>query len=200
MNPQITGVVLAGGRGSRMGEQDKGLMPLAGRPMIAAVLERFAPQVDEVLISANRNLEIYASFGYRVMVDEVSGYAGPLAGLECAMTHARHTLIASVPCDTPFLPRDLVARLLRARREVGAQVAVAKTGARTHPVFCLTSRDLRAHLRAFLDRGERKMDAWYATLQHVEVAFDDDAAAFLNINSPEDLSRVARGPRRMDHE
>lgn len=167
---------------------DKGLVELRGRPMISHVLERFAPQVDEVLLSANRNLERYAAFGHQVIEDTVGGYAGPLAGFERGLALAHHELVATVPCDTPFLPLDLVARLSAALHANAAQLAVAKT-TRAQPVFCLLPRSLQAQLRAYLDCGARKVDAWYATLNVVEVAFDDAAGAFENINTSQELRR-----------
>jgi molybdopterin-guanine dinucleotide biosynthesis protein A len=111
MNAGITGVILAGGQGRRMGTVDKGLRELRGKAMAAWVIERFAPQVDEVLINANQNLDVYARFGYRVIPDEIGGFAGPLAGLQRGLSEASHPLVATSPCDTPFLPADLVARL-----------------------------------------------------------------------------------------
>ncbi|MBI1989111.1 MAG: molybdenum cofactor guanylyltransferase [Betaproteobacteria bacterium] len=185
---KITGVILAGGQGRRMGGVDKGLRELRGKPMIEWVLERFAPQVDAVLINANQNLERYARFGHPVVTDEIGGYAGPLAGLHCALRAARHPRVATVPCDSPFLPEDLVARLDTALQAGHAQLAVARTGNQPHPVFCLCWRDVLPHLTQFLADGGRKIDAWYATLRVVEVAFDDEADAFSNINTPEELS------------
>ncbi len=179
---------MAGGQGRRMGGVDKGLRELRGKPMIEWVLERFAPQVDAVLINANQNLGVYARYGYPVITDEIGGFAGPLAGLHCALRAGRHPLVATVPCDSPFLPADLVARLDMALQEKQAQLAVAKTGPQPHPVFCLCRRDVLPHLTQFLTGGGRKIDAWYATLRVVEVAFDDEADAFSNINTPEELS------------
>jgi molybdopterin-guanine dinucleotide biosynthesis protein A len=184
---KTTGVILAGGQGRRMGGVDKGLRVLRGKPMIAWVLERFTAQVDEVLVNANQNLDIYARFGHRVVTDEIGGYAGPLAGLQCALNAARHPLVATVPCDSPFLPADLVARLDKALQARQAQLAVARTGNQPHPVFCLCRRDVLPHLTHFLAGGGRKIDAWYATLRVVEVAFDDEADAFSNINTLEEL-------------
>lgn len=188
MSSGITGVILAGGQGRRMGGVDKGLRELRGKPMIEWVLERFAPQVDAVLINANQNLERYARFGYPVVTDEIGGYAGPLAGLQSALRAARHPLLATVPCDSPFLPADLVARLVAALQARPAQLAVARTGDQPHPVFCLCRCDVLPHLTQFLAGGGRKIDAWYATLRVAEVAFDDEADAFSNINTPEELS------------
>ena len=187
MTQPVTGVILAGGQGRRMGGVDKGLRELRGKPLVAWVLERFAPQVDEVLINANQNLDVYARFGPRVISDEIGGFAGPLAGLQRGLTEASHPLVATVPCDSPFLPSDLVARLAAAMDTAQAQLAVARTGQQPHPVFCVCRRDVAPHLTRFLAGGGRKIDAWYATLAVVEVAFDDEPDAFSNINTPEEL-------------
>lgn len=188
----ITGVLLAGGQGSRMGGVDKGLVELAGRPMAAHVLARLAPQVDELIINANQNAEAYAAFGHPVFGDDIPGYAGPLAGLHAALARARQPLVATAPCDSPFLPTDLVARLKAALLGHGADLAVAKTFDQAHPVFCLCRRDLADHLLAFLEGGGRKIDRWYGSLKVVEVAFDDEEAAFRNINTRDELAEAAR--------
>lgn len=184
---KITGLILAGGRGSRMGSVDKGLQFFKAKPMVAHVLDRFAPQVDEILINANRSIDEYTAFGHRVIPDAIDGFAGPLAGLHIGMTHATHPLVATVPCDSPFLPLDLIARLTAAMRQSDADLAVAKTFDQPHPVFCLVKTSLAPHLHAFLESGQRKIDKWYATLNVVEVAFDDQEAAFSNINTVEEL-------------
>jgi molybdopterin-guanine dinucleotide biosynthesis protein A len=182
---EVSGIVLAGGQGRRMGGVDKGLQVLRGKPMVAWVLERLAPQVDEILVNANQNLEAYARFGYRVVPDAVGGFAGPLAGLHAGLSAAAHPLAVTVPCDSPFLPLDLVARL---RRALGANdLAVAKTGEQPHPVFSLVRRAVLGHLAEFLAGGGRKIDAWYASLKVVEVPFDDEADAFRNINTIAEL-------------
>jgi molybdopterin-guanine dinucleotide biosynthesis protein A len=186
--PEVTGLVLAGGQGSRMGGVDKGLQPFRGKPMVAHVIERLAPQVDAILVNANRNVEDYARFGHRVVADEIAGFAGPLAGFERGLAHAATPLVATVPCDSPFLPRDLVARLREALEARGAQLAVAKTGDQAHPVFTLMRRDVHGSLRDFLASGQRKIDRWYASLAVAEVAFDDEAGAFVNINTREELA------------
>jgi molybdopterin-guanine dinucleotide biosynthesis protein A len=185
--PQITGVILAGGQGRRMGGVDKGLQELRGRPMAAWVTERLAPQVDELLINANRNAERYAEFGYRVVGDLIPDFAGPLAGLHAALSAAAHPWVATAPCDSPFLPTDLICRLSEAQKKSNADVAVARTFDQTHPVFCLCRRDLLPHLTAYLQSGERKFERWYATLKAVEVPFDDVATAFENINTQDEL-------------
>jgi molybdopterin-guanine dinucleotide biosynthesis protein A len=184
----VSGIVLAGGQGRRMGGVDKGLVHLRGKPMVAWVLERLAPQVGEIVINANQNLEAYAAFGHRVVPDDVGGFAGPLAGLHAGLAAVAHELAVTVPCDSPFLPLDLVARL---RAALGAnELAVAKTGDQPHPVFSLVRRSVHAHLGAFLAGGGRKIDAWYASLKVVEVPFDDEADAFRNINTREELGQA----------
>ena len=187
MTPKITGLILAGGRGSRMGSVDKGLQLFKGTPMVAHVLARFQPQVDEILINANRSIDDYAALGHRVIPDAIDGFAGPLAGLHIGMTHATHPLVATVPCDSPFLPQDLIARLTAGMQSAVADLAVAKTFDQPHPVFCLVKTSLAPHLQAFLESGQRKIDKWYATLKVVEVQFDDEEAAFSNINTDEEL-------------
>jgi molybdopterin-guanine dinucleotide biosynthesis protein A len=186
---KITGVILAGGLGRRMGGIDKGLQELRGRPMVHWVVERLAPQVDELLINANQNGERYAAFGHRVVPDQIPDFAGPLAGLHAALSAAAHPLVATAPCDSPFLPADLVSRLFSALTATGADLAVARTFDQPHPVFCLCRRDVLPHLTEFLAGGGRKIDRWYATLKVVEVAFDDEADAFENINTREELGR-----------
>ena len=183
----VTGVVLAGGLGRRMGGVDKGLQPLRGKPMVEWVLARLAPQVSEILINANQNLERYASFGHRVVRDEIGGFAGPLAGLHAGLKAAAHPLVATVPCDSPFLPQDLVSRLENSLGE--NDLAVARTGEQAHPVFVLTRKSTVKNLEAFLAADGRKIDAWYAALKVVEVSFDDEADAFRNINTLEELGR-----------
>ena len=187
--PQITGVVLAGGLGRRMGGTDKGLQELRGQPMVHWVIERLAPQVDELLINANQNGERYAAFGHRVVPDQIPGFAGPLAGLHAALATATHPLVATAPCDSPFLPADLISRLFSALTAADADLAVAKTFDQAHPVFCLCRRSVLPHLTEFLESGGRKVDRWYSTLNIVEVAFDDEAEAFENINTHEELGR-----------
>ena len=186
---QITGVVLAGGLGRRMGGTDKGLQELRGQPMVHWVIERLAPQVDELLINANQNGERYAAFGHRVVPDQIPGFAGPLAGLHAALATATHPLVATAPCDSPFLPADLISRLFSALTAADADLAVAKTFDQAHPVFCLCRRSVLPHLTEFLESGGRKVDRWYSTLNIVEVAFDDEADAFENINTHEELGR-----------
>lgn len=188
--PKITALILAGGRGSRMGSVDKGLQLFKGMPMVAHVLERISPQVDEVIINANRSIDQYAAFGHRVVPDTIDGFAGPLAGLHVGLMQATTPLLVTAPCDSPFLPLDLVTRLHTAMELGNVDLAVAKTYDQAHPVFCLVKRDLEPHLREFLASGQRKIDKWYATLRVVEVQFDDQESAFANINTEVELREL----------
>ena len=188
MQDKISGVILAGGQGRRMGEVDKGLQPFRGRTLTEWAITRLKPQVTEVLINANQNQDRYAAYGYKVISDLVPDYAGPLAGFQSALSAAAHELILTVPCDSPFSPADLAQRLRAAMHDASADVAVACTGNRSHPVFCLLRRNLLPHLSNFLDQGGRKIDAWYADLKTVEVAFDDQPEAFANFNTLAELN------------
>jgi molybdopterin-guanine dinucleotide biosynthesis protein A len=187
MEDAVTGLVLSGGRGSRMGGIDKGLQPFRGRPLVEWVIERIEPQVAEVLVNANRNLDRYLAFGHPVLTDRIGDFAGPLAGLHAALSQARSGLVVTVPCDCPFLPAELVHRLSIALASEDAEVAVARTAQRAHPVFCLCRVSLLDHIAEFLAGGGRKVDSWYASLHVVEVSFDDQPEAFRNFNTLEDL-------------
>ncbi len=186
----ITGIVLAGGRGRRMGGVDKGLQLLRGKAMVQWVIDRFGPQVDELLINANQNIEQYQSLGYHVIPDIIGDFAGPLAGLHRGLGEAAHALVATAPCDSPFLPTDLLARLSAALDAHAAELAVARTGDQLHPVFCICRNSVLPSLTDFLAGGGRKIDAWYARLKVVEVAFDDQPEAFANINTAAELGTL----------
>ena len=194
MTSNVTGLILAGGKGSRMGGVDKGLQAFRGKRLVDHVYERFAPQVGGVIINANQNHEEYKTFGVRVVSDAIGGFAGPLAGLHAGLSVSKRPFLASVPCDSPFLPVDLIERLYQRIDETGAELAVAKTGEQPHPVFSLMRRGVLDHLAEFLKGGGRKIDAWYATLNVVEVAFDDEAEAFSNINTREELQSWENAP------
>ncbi len=181
-----------------MGNVDKGLQLLDGRPLMGWVLNRFVPQVDEVLINANRNRDAYAAFGFRVVEDRVGDFAGPLAGVHAGLSETRHELVAFVPCDTPLLPQDLVSRLMGPLRNEHVDLSVAKTGTQPHPVICLVRKRLLPHLTAYLDGGGRKVDGWYSTLNVTEVAFDDQPRAFSNINTPEELKSIGSTAHGLD--
>ena len=185
----ITGVILAGGQGRRMGSVDKGLQSLNGQPLVQWVLDRLAPQVDSVLINANQNLARYREFGCDVVPDRIPDFAGPLAGLQATLARATSPLLVTVPCDSPFLPTDLVTRLHAALNAETAEIAVARTGDRMHHAFCLMRRELLPRLDAFLAAGDRKVALWHTSLHIAEVVFDDEAEAFSNINTVADLVR-----------
>lgn len=198
----ISGLVLAGGRGSRMGNVDKGLQPFRGSTMVEHVLARLRPQVGPVAISANRNLDAYRAFGAAVLPDApaagVEAYPGPLAGLEAGLRDCSTPYLLAVPCDSPFLPADLAGRLLAALREHDADVAYAATQeagkrAQPHPVFCLVRAERLPQLSAYLAEGGRRVDGWHRDLKAVEVLFED-ADAFRNINTLDELHALDDSP------
>ncbi len=193
---QITGLVLAGGRGSRMGGVDKGLQQHRGMPLAQHALLKLKPQVGgQVMISANRHLAAYGSMGVPVWPDPVAGYLGPLAGLLAGLAHCETPWLATVPCDTPNFPDDLVHRLAAAALENGTEIAMAATRedgrVQTHPVFCLLKTELMESLAAYLQAGERKVDRWISRHRCVVVEFED-AAAFVNANTVDELRRLQR--------
>ena len=200
MTEKISGVILAGGLGRRMGGVDKGLQLLDGRPMVGWVIERLAPQIDELRINTNQNRAAYESFGYPVFADDVPDFAGPLAGLHAALQRASHPLVVTAPCDSPFLPDDLVVRLYAGLTEKGADLAVARTFEQVHPVFCLCRRELLAGLADYLAGGGRRVDRWHSSLNVAIVSFDDEAEAFRNINTADELADSRSRPFRQRDE
>ena len=174
-----------------MGGRDKGLLPLAGRPMIEYVIEALRPQVDTLLINANRNRETYAGYGFRVVPDDTSDYPGPLAGMAAAMAAAPPGAILTVPCDGPWLPPDLARRLEAGRVAQDVPICMAHDGHRAQPVFALLDRDLLPSLREYLARGGRKIDLWYAQHGAATADFSDCPEVFINVNTPEDSAEVA---------
>lgn len=187
---QVTGVILAGGRATRMGGVDKGLVPINGRPMIAWVIDALRPQVAAVMINANRNHDRYGAFGCPVIDDGDSEFRGPLAGMASAMRVAETPWVAVVPCDSPLITGELVERLYAAVASSGSPVAVAHDGERLQPVFALLACTLLADLAGYLDDGQRKIDRWYARHGYESVDFSDVAESFANINAPEDRSAL----------
>lgn len=185
----ITAVILAGGKARRMGGQDKGLVELAGRPLIEHVITRIEPQVGQILINANRNTEQYARYGYPVVSDSLSDFQGPLAGFLAAMQQVESEFIVTIPCDGPCLPDDLVSRLYNALQAAQAEIAVAHDGNRMQPVYALISTRLQPSLEAFLASGERKIDWWYERHNTVTADFSDAPDTFLNINTLEERDR-----------
>lgn len=187
----ISGVILAGGRGSRLDGDDKGLVNIADRPMISYVIERFAPQVSSLFINANRNNSRYCEFGYPVVEDTVGDFAGPLAGIGAVLARCETDYLAAAPCDSPFLPKDLVLRLAEALDTARAEISVATSGGRPQPVFVLMSSKLGNSLTEYLASGGRKIFTWYRQQNWVAVDFGADDSPFANINSPQDLTAAA---------
>jgi len=186
----VTGLILAGGLARRMGAEDKGLVSLAGRPMIEFVLDALRPQVGAVLINANRNLDRYATYGVPVLPDTLQGYQGPLAGVLIGLQRLKTEFLLTVPCDAPLLARDLAARLFEAGMATGADAAVATDGVRQQPVFLMLHSRVRPGLEAYLESGGRKIDTWLGGLRLAEVDLSDRAGSFVNVNDPEERRRV----------
>lgn len=196
---EVTGLLLAGGRATRMGGRDKGLIDLAGRPLAAHVLAALAPQVDALLINANRHEEEYAALGAPVARDPLEGFLGPLAGVLAGLEAASTPLLATLPCDSPFVPADLVARMRARLDRAGAEIAVAHDGERRQPVFMLLHTGLAPDLRAWLEQGGRKIDAWYGHHTIADIDLGDVPETFININTPDErdaaAARLARQER-----
>jgi molybdenum cofactor guanylyltransferase/molybdopterin-guanine dinucleotide biosynthesis protein MobB len=189
--PTITGIILAGGKARRMGGEDKGLIHYQQQPLIQHTINALSPQVDSLVINANRNSEQYAAFGHPVISDELSDFQGPLAGMLTALRHVDTDYILTAPCDTPNLPLQLRQRLMESLLLNQADIAVAHDGKRLQPVFCLIPRRLTDSLAAYLESGERKIDRWLQQHKLVEVDFSDQVDSFININTPEDLKYAA---------
>lgn len=179
----ITGLILAGGQGQRMGGDDKGLITLGNSPLVAHVSARFAPQVSTLLISANRNADRYANLCAAVIADNLPDFPGPLAGLLSGLQAARTPWLATVPCDSPFLPHDLVARLA-AGLAAADNIAVARVDGELQPVFALVPTLLRDSLADYLLQGGRKITRWFSQHPCAAVDFEDVAEAFMNVNTP----------------
>jgi len=190
----ITAVVLAGGQGRRMGGQDKGLIEINGRALVAILVDQLQQQISSILINANRNLERYHAMGYPVVSDQLSDYQGPLAGFACAMTAVDTDFILTLPCDGPSLATDYVARFIASQARTGAPICVADDGERLQPVHALIKVDLLSSLNAFLDSGDRKIDRWYAMHDFVQTDFSDCADMFRNINTPSDQESMQVQP------
>ncbi len=186
----VTAIVLAGGQGKRLGGLDKGLQLLQGRPLVAYVLERLEKQVETILISANRNISRYQVYGYPVFPDSIAGYPGPLAGFLTGLQHCKTPYLATVPCDTPFIHKQLIRRLRTALETSASDIAVAMTEdhgtSKMQPVFTLMKNHLGNQLKAYLENNGRKLDQWFATLKMIPVHFKEKES-FANINTSEEL-------------
>jgi molybdenum cofactor guanylyltransferase len=192
----IDGLILCGGQAQRMGGDDKGLIPLGNKTLVTHSIEKLAPQVGNIILNANRNLEKYQALGYPVYSDTYAGYVGPLAGFHVGLSQATAKYLAIIPCDTPLFPDDLIQKLFHALESKHADLSYAVTynaqqQKQTHPVFCLMRNGLKDHLRVFLESGQRKIDRWFAQLNYAEVSFAKEEA-FSNINTPEELAQIER--------
>lgn len=186
----ITGIILAGGLARRMDRKDKGLLDINGKPLIGYVIDGLAPQVRSLVINANRNQEQYAKFGYPVISDNYPDYRGPLAGMYSCIVEVNTEYMLTVPCDSPFIPVDLASRLFNRMKQERAEISVASNGRRMQPVFALISIRIMDSLLDFLERGERRIDKWYAEQHTVTADFSDKMETFVNINTPEKLLMV----------
>lgn len=187
---QVTGVVMAGGQGRRFGGQDKGWLQFKGRALIEHVLEHLRPQVEHIVISANRNQERYASLGYPVVSDDIDAFQGPLAGVAAVMPVVTTQYIVTVPCDGPLLASDLVDRLVTEMKRNQVPAAVAGVGDNLEPLYACIDCGLKENLHNFLAAGNRQVRQWFSSQSHVVVDFSDEPDAFSNINSAEDLDRL----------
>lgn len=186
----FTGVILAGGQATRMGGQDKGLIELNGSPMVQYVLDAIAPQVNKIIINANRNRDIYAHYGHEVISDEFEGFLGPLAGMASCMHKVTTPFMVTAPCDSPFVPDDLVKRLYVQMMKKDSDISVAHDGQRIQPVFVLLKTFLLDSILGFLNKGERKIDKWFEQHKLAITDFSDKPDTFININNRDELSLI----------
>jgi len=190
LKKDITGVILAGGQARRMQGQDKGLILLNDKPMIEYVIEILKPQVGVLLINANRNHDQYAKHGFDIISDELSGYCGPLAGMASSLNKTETVYMLTAPCDSPFIPDDLVQRLITSLESKNADISVAHNGERMQPVFCLMKKELLPSMNDFLNQGERKIDKWFNQHALAIADFSDIPKTFDNLNTLEDIKAV----------
>ena len=183
----VTGVILAGGQGRRMGGQDKGLIPYHERPLIERIITLLKPQVDKLIINANRNIGQYQEYRYPVIEDTLTDFCGPLAGMLSSMKACDTDFILTCPCDSPQLSPQLRQRMMETLLANQADIAVAHDGNRLQPVFCLIPCRLATHLENYLAKGDRKIDLWFAQHNMVAVDFSDQVDSFINFNQPEDI-------------
>jgi len=188
----VTAVILAGGKGRRMDGKDKGLVELANRPLIEYVIDGIKPQVETIILNANRNQEKYSHYGYPVISDELNDFQGPLAGFFSALKNTSTSHIVTLPCDGPLLPGDLVERLLFALNDKKADIAVAHDGERMQPVYSLIPTTLISSLSSFLNAGERKIDLWYKQHRVALADFSDCPQTFRNVNTTEQRDQLQR--------
>lgn len=186
----ISAVILAGGQGTRLGGLDKGLLKLGNIPLVSHLIKRIKAQVVDIMISANRNKEAYEQFDYPVYEDDISDYAGPLAGILKALQQCQSEWLLVVPADCPFIPTDLASRL---NKNIGDnKIAIPHDGTYLHPTFALIHKSLKSSLDDFLKKGERKARLWMQQQPHAIVDFSDQANAFLNINTQDELENAEK--------
>jgi molybdopterin-guanine dinucleotide biosynthesis protein A len=190
MTQNITAVILAGGKGSRFGGVDKGLVELNNLPLVQHLVNRILPQVSDIIISANRNIDSYKKLGFPVYEDEIGDYAGPLAGILKALQQAKTEWLLIVPADSPFIPNDLASRLTENIDE--AKIAIPHDGQYLHPTFALIHTSLKDSLKNYLEKGERKARTWMQQQDHIIVDFSDQPDAFMNINTDEELKNAEK--------
>lgn len=195
---EIEGLILCGGKAERMGGVDKGLIMLQGEPLAAWVAKNLQQQVAKISINANRHLDEYATLGFKVIPDAIEGFAGPLAGFHAGLKNCELPYLLVVPCDSPLLPQDLAKELMRVLEAENLDLVYAATPqedlerpVQTHPVFCLMKKEVLPSLETFLASGDRKIDRWFKNIKSHAVMFQDEQA-FANINTPEELEKIAK--------
>lgn len=192
---KITGLILAGGRAQRMGGIDKGLIPFHNKPLIESAIERLKPQVDSILINANRNITKYAHYGFPVLMDETPDFSGPLAGFSIGLKHCQTPYLLTSPCDSPLLPTDLAQKMMIELESKDLDLVFASSIENgkiwAQPVFCLMRSNLRDSLKTFLEKGNLKIDNWFKELRSGTVVFDN-ALGFANVNTPEELKALEK--------
>ncbi|MFV2005384.1 MAG: molybdenum cofactor guanylyltransferase MobA [Gammaproteobacteria bacterium] len=182
----ITAVIVAGGKGTRMGGRDKGLIKLSGKPIVEHIIERLSLQLDLIIVNANRNLDEYRQLGYPVINDSITGFQGPLAGILTALDSSNTEFIITIPCDAPHLADDFVSKMSNALTESNAEMAVANDGTRMQQMYALIPASLSADLTDFLQQGNRSVKDWFAQQSLIMVDFSTYPKMFININSRED--------------
>ena len=192
---KVTGVILAGGLARRMNNQDKGLVPFQGKPMVSYPIAAIEPLVSNVIINANRNRNTYEEFGWPVVADSNDNFEGPLAGILAAMLHTDADILLVIPCDSPLIKTVHLQKLLAVRAKQGADVAVAFDGERLHPVFLAIRTGLQASLQGYLASGQRKIDRWLEQHKMVRVDFSDEPDIFVNVNTLTELSALENEDR-----
>jgi len=197
MNSQtkVTGVILAGGLARRMNNRDKGLIHFKGRPLVSYAIDAMAAVTDNLIINANRNIDLYKQFGFPVVADQTGSFDGPLAGVLTAIIHAETGIVLVTPCDSPLFKAEHLQKLLSARAENDADVAVAFDGVRLHPVFLAAKTGLKTGLQDYLDSGRRKLEDWLQQQLMVKADFSGEPQLFINLNTMDELEALERNEK-----